>query len=82
MRRKSDRFPGMNFGRGAALSRPCGCPDAGALQGAGRALAGRLLRVGFGRAKDAQGFDWSALAHGPGLLLGRGEKDGGQSRDA
>ena len=43
----------------------------------GRALAGRLLRLVFGRAKDAQGFDWAAVAHGPGLLLGRGKKTAG-----
>ena len=47
------------------------------LQVAGRALAGRLLHGVFGRAKDAQGFDWAALAHGPGWLLGRGKKTGG-----
>ena len=43
----------------------------------GRALAGRLLRLVFGRAKDAQGFDWAAVAHGPRLLLGRGKKTAG-----
>ena len=29
---------------------------------------------GFGPAKDAQGFDWTALAQRPGLLPGPGEK--------
>ena len=71
MRRKSDRFPGMNFGRGAALSRSDGCPDAGALQGAGRALTDCLLPV-FGRASENQGLSWGSLAHRPCLRLGRG----------
>ena len=35
-----------------------------------------------GRAKDAQGLDWTALAHRPGLLPRRGKKEGRQSRDA
>ena len=32
---------------------------------------------GFGRAKDAQGFDWTALAQGPLLVRGWGKKKGG-----
>ena len=50
-RRKRARFPGANCGRGAALSRPCGCPDAGALASGDQGLVWLLpgLRPGEGR---------------------------------
>ena len=67
--RSRGTFRGLAARLAAVFSRPCGCPDARALQGPARALCGRPLRLVFGRARDDRGLDRAALAHRPGLGL-------------
>ena len=77
LRRKRARFPGANFGRGAALSRPGGCPDAGALASGDQGLVWLPLAWSSAGRRTPRALTGRPWHRGRGCGRGGGKKKGG-----